>query len=253
MKKLLFFSLLIFVSCASEREKQIKALEQQSVKELATLFASAYDWEIKINTDSIRTVWQKIHLDSAELGLAYVQDIASKLNQQNLDAIAKIEAEREAAEKVKRAKKKEAERKLKTFRKKSDEFRGLTFYRDKRTPGYTSVNFIYPYIGKNESGYFLRFKIQYTSSDWLFIENAIFLMDGERHVIYGDWERDNNSKIWEWTDVYVDKETLQFLDKLSKAKSAKVRYSGSQYYKDRTVTYTEKMIIKKTLEIYKAL
>ena len=151
---------------------------------------------------------------------------------------------------VNKKKKDKGKRALKLFKKKKDEFEGNTFYRDPRTPYYSNVNFIYPYIGQKGDNYWLRLKFQYASDDWLFIDNAIILVDGEKFTVTGNWERDSNSKIWEWLDISVKNNERLILEIIANSKSAKVRYNGSQYYKDRTITRKEKNIIKKTLGIF---
>ena len=151
---------------------------------------------------------------------------------------------------VNKKKKDKGKRALKLFKKKKDEFEGNTFYRDPRTPYYSNVNFIYPYIGQKGDNYWLRLKFQYASEDWLFINKTILLVDGEKFTVTGNWERDSNSKIWEWLDISVKNNERLILEIIANSKSAKVRYNGSQYYKDRTITRKEKNIIKKTLGIF---
>lgn len=151
---------------------------------------------------------------------------------------------------VKEQRKQNAEKNLKLFKKNEDEFKQITFFRDPRTPNYTNVNFIYPYIGKKDDHYWLRLQLQYASDDWLFISKGILLIDGEQFTITGNWERDNNSGIWEWLDMSVGETERIILDRLANSESAKIRYEGRQYYNDRTITKKEKDIIKKTLEIY---
>jgi len=156
-------------------------------------------------------------------------------------------------ESIAKLKRRKAEKLLKSFKVSKDEFEGTEFYRDKRTPYYSNVNFIYPYIGKKEDHYWLRIKFQYAADDWLFINRAILLIDGEKYTVTGNWQRDNNSCIWEWLDILVEAKERNILGKISNAKSVKIRYQGSKYYKDRTITCKEKSIIKKTLEIYDSL
>jgi hypothetical protein len=151
---------------------------------------------------------------------------------------------------VKKEKKEKAELDLKSFKKSEDEFKGTAFYTDKRAPNYANRNFIYPYIGREGDRYWLRLKFQYASDDWLFINKGILLIDGEQFTITGSWERDNNSGIWEWLDMQVGTNERIILDRLANSKDAKVRYEGTQYHNDRTITSKEKSIIKKTLEIY---
>ncbi|WP_304015787.1 hypothetical protein [Nonlabens dokdonensis] len=149
--------------------------------------------------------------------------------------------------------KEEALKILKSFKKKEDEFEGTAFYRDSRTPYYTNVNFIYPYIGQKGNSYWLRLRFQYASEDWLFIKNGILLIDGDKFTINGNWKRDNNSNIWEWLDTQVGTNERVMLDRIANSKVAKIRYEGTQYYKDRTITSKEKSIIRKTLEVYDSL
>lgn len=163
------------------------------------------------------------------------------------------EAQTDSIKLAKKGKRKFAENALKSFRKKKDDFEDVEFYQDSRTPNYSNVNFIYPYLGVKNDKAWLRLKLQYASDDWLFINNAIFMIDDEKFNISGNWERDNNSGIWEWLDIQVDALEYEILKKLGDSKVAKVRYQGNQYYKDRTITSKEKSIIKKTLEIYNGL
>jgi hypothetical protein len=169
--------------------------------------------------------------------------IEDKLTPEQRDSINTVRAENKL----------KAEKALKSFKKNVDEFEGTTFYSDPRTPNYTNVNFIYPYSGVKDDHAWLRLKMQYTSDNWLFINNAILLIDDEKFYISGNWERDNNSQIWEWLDIQVRQNEYSILEKIASSKSAKIRYEGNQYYKDRNITSKEKSIIKKTLEIYDLL
>ncbi|HNP20141.1 MAG TPA: hypothetical protein PKL31_17005 [Fulvivirga sp.] len=181
--------------------------------------------------------------ENSEIKTKVVDSLELKRQQKVKDSLALIAT----------ANREKAEKDLKSFKKNEDEFKGTAFYKDPRTPYYTNVNFIYPYIGQKGDNYWLRLQFQYASDDWLFIEKGILLIDGEQFTITGNWERDNNSGIWEWLDMPVGETELFILNKLADSKSAKIRYEGRQYYKDRTITSKEKSIIKKTLEIYNNL
>ena len=157
---------------------------------------------------------------------------------------------KDSVEIVQKQKTEKAKKALKLFKKSEDEFKGNAFYRDPRTPYYANRNFIYPYIGQKGDYYWLRLKLQYASNDWLFVNKGILLIDGEQYTISGTWERDNNSGIWEWLDMQVGTNERIILDKLANSKSAKIRYEGSQYHDDRTITSKEKSVIRKTLDIY---
>ena len=147
-----------------------------------------------------------------------------------------------------------AEKKLQSFKKTTDEFEGSSFYRDSRAPNYTNIDFIYPYIGEKGDRFWLRLKMQYEADDWLFIDNAIFLVDGEKYPVSGNWERDNDGgRIWEWLDLPVEPSGVMLLEKIANSQTTKVRFVGNKYHNDRTLTKKEKDIIKNTLEIYQAL
>lgn len=146
-----------------------------------------------------------------------------------------------------------AQNELKGFKKKVDDFEGVTFYKAQGTPNYTNINFIYPYIGYKNGNYWMRLRFQYTAEDWLFINKAIIMVDDEKFEVHGKWERDNNSEIWEWLDLSVEKSELKLLRKIREAKTVKVRYVGTQYHNDRNLTSKEMNIIKKTLDVYENL
>jgi hypothetical protein len=148
-----------------------------------------------------------------------------------------------------------ATKKLKT---KYDDIRNITWYYDKSTPTYTNYNSFHLYMGKEKSGRpWLRFRIQYTADDWLFIESYIIKTDNGSHRIdtkYGEVEKDNDSgDIWEWYDVPLNNETYGIIKDVINSKTVKLRYNGKQYYNDRTITATEKQGLKNILDAYEAL
>lgn len=141
-------------------------------------------------------------------------------------------------------------RDLNTYIKKVDKFENTTFYTHPNAPSYDNVNFIYPYIGSDGYSYWLRLKIQYASSDWLFINKVKVKTDEQQYDLIGSFERDHNSMIWEWRDISVDKDTKLMLEDIANSKEVWIRYVGQQYYKERQITKKEKEIILQTLNIY---
>lgn len=69
----------------------------------------------------------------------------------------------------------------KAARKKHDQFSGSTFIYDKSSPQYVNYNATYAYIDKISQGSTLRFSIQYTATEWLFIKKITFNADGENY------------------------------------------------------------------------
>lgn len=143
------------------------------------------------------------------------------------------------------------------FREKKDEFQGFTWITHKSAPKYVSANGIYTYFGiKDGEPVTPRLKIQYASSDWLFIESYTFLIDGKIYEFSApEMERDNDSYIWEWSDSSTNEndETRAIYRALLNAKEAKIRFNGQQYNESRELTPKELQSIVETYEYYKAL
>jgi len=134
-----------------------------------------------------------------------------------------------------------------------DEFQNVTWYQSPSSPRYRSSNAFYVYFGvESGSKLPLRLVMQYFSSDWLFIQEAKINIDGSIYTIDNtDWERDNDSDIWEWSDELLDRRDL--IEKIIKSKSAIIRYEGRQYYDNRTISSSQKLALKQVLEAYDAL
>jgi hypothetical protein len=175
----------------------------------------------------------------------------------------KERVEREKAEKQRMALEEKAEKErltslTKSLKTKYDDVKGISWYYDKRTPAYTNYNSFHLYMGKEKSGRpWLRFRIQYAADDWLFIESYIVKTDTRSHTIettYGEVETDHgSSEIWEWYDVPMSNELYYVVVDVIDSKAAKLRCNGRQYYKDRTITASEKQGLQNILDAYQAL
>lgn len=167
----------------------------------------------------------------------------------------KLRKEKEKTNKDKAARLSNATNKM---RKKLDDIKEITWYTDKSTPIYANRNNIHLYFGKmTENTPFLRLKIQYTASDWLFIKYYTIKTDNNTHNIYttyGDVKKDNDGgEIWEWYDVPVDNLLYEIIKDIISSKNVKLRYNGDNYYKDRTITNSEIQALKNVLDAYEAL
>ena len=140
---------------------------------------------------------------------------------------------------------------LASLRSKRDDFKQVTWLEDRSAPRYIDQDGFYAYIGKWDDGTAtLRLKIQYEDDDWLFIESYQIKVDGYVYDIapeYGDVERDNDSRIWEWYDTVVSSYERGMLDQIVKAKKVQIRFNGSQYYDTRTLSSSEKRAIENVL------
>jgi hypothetical protein len=140
-----------------------------------------------------------------------------------------------------------------------DEFKpDLTFYQPINAPKYRNVSWLYPYLVKSENDIYLRYVIQYEADDWLFIENVklkITYKEGNEKIIdlySGRFEQDNdNGRIWEWIDTEVSDAMYIKLKDLNNAKTAKIRFEGRQYYKERNMTANEFKALKNAINVYK--
>lgn len=151
---------------------------------------------------------------------------------------------------------------LSKMRPKYDNFRGITWYRDKSSPTFINQNGFFLYFGV-EGGQVsdIHLKMQYYADDWLFIKKSTVNIDGEIFVLsQGSFERDNNSSIWEWQDIeiFADKTNelvlgRDILEKIANSGSAVVRYSGSQYYQDVYISSSQKEAMKNVFKAHDAL
>ena len=150
---------------------------------------------------------------------------------------------------------KAAERRLALSRlsKRFDSFQDVTWYSSPSSPRYRNANGFYLYFGVSGTSKLpLRLVMQYYSSDWLFIESAKVNVDGTVYTFSAtDWERDNDSNIWEWSDEVLDDRAL--IEQIIKSKSAVIRFEGRQYYDNRTISSSQKAALKQVLQAYDAL
>ena len=174
--------------------------------------------------------------------------------QLSLSSKKKIEAEKAAeAERVQK-KKEDLERLAKNFKQHKDEFSNKTWIFPKDKPKYRNRNATYCYFMKqsNEVQNF-RFVFQYVASDWLFIKDLVFNIDGK---IYEYRRLDFNTdcggeQIWEWCDLQLSDTDL--IRALEKAKNIKIKMNGDKYYNTRTLKPATITSIQNTIKYYKAL
>lgn len=165
------------------------------------------------------------------------------------------EKKRIAAEETRlQERKAELDKLSKNFNQKKDEFSDKTWIYPKDMPKYRNRNATYCYFMKqnNEVRNF-RFVFQYVNSDWLFIEDLIFNIDGKVFKYTRlDFNTDcGGGRIWEWCDLQLT--DIDLIRALEKAKSAKIKMNGDKYYDTRTLNSVAITSIQKTIKYYKAL
>lgn len=154
------------------------------------------------------------------------------------------------------------DRALALMYKKKDSVTGGVWYRDPSSPRYINRNGFYLLFGGDPSSSpDLWLKIQYYADDWLFIRSYTINVDGTKYDLYpgllgNEVETDNDyGMIWEWWETRVEpnSEELEIVEAIIKSKRAVIRFNGSQYYDDRTITSTEKRALSNALKAYRAL
>ncbi len=153
---------------------------------------------------------------------------------------------------------------LKAFKLDEDVFQGVEFYYpfgwqlDNR--GYwvaDASTFIRPYIIRrsNSNSFGINVVYNYTGDSWVFWTKLTILADDQRftkEVSYNKVVRDNSGRrVWEYyTDTAPDMEMLRVL---AEAASVQMRFEGSEYWEDYSLSAVDKKAIQQTLDVYDAL
>lgn len=136
-----------------------------------------------------------------------------------------------------------------------DEVRDLTWYTPSSAPKYVNDRCaIYPYLSKTDSGTVsLRLKVVYTGDNWLFLSGVIFDIDGQNNLLsyaQGDYYRDNAwGDVWEVIDKEANETDKNLLRSVANSEKTIIRFQGSLYHYDMTVSQAEKKTIQDTLEL----
>lgn len=146
---------------------------------------------------------------------------------------------------------------LRRMRVEHDDMLGITWYYEITSPRFLNTSAVFLYIGDNGQDYWLRFRVQYSGQDWLFIANLLFRTDGALHEVgtpYNTVKREvGYGYVCEWYDCAIDDSILEIARALAEADDAKMRYQGQNHYLDRRISSTEKRALRSLLEAYDAL
>jgi hypothetical protein len=143
------------------------------------------------------------------------------------------------------------------LRRTEDKIEGVAFFSHPGQPKFVnSRSTVFLYIGQSIEGGkpWLRMKVQYAASDWLFVNRVQAWYDGSKEdLTSGSFERDNNASIWEWQDMTPQPYQVELLEKLANAKEAILRFEGQQYRKDVTLSAGDKQALREVLLAYRVL
>ena len=141
---------------------------------------------------------------------------------------------------------------LSKLRKTKDSFESTTWYKDYSSPIYSNANAFYLTFGASGSmTNSLWLRVTYFDDDWLFVNQARVNVDGEIYSLScSNWERDNNSEIWEWCDISFPDRAM--IEAIIKSKKAVIRFDGDKYYDTRTISSSQKQALRNVLRAYDA-
>ena len=135
-----------------------------------------------------------------------------------------------------------------------DDFDKCTWVTPKDAPGLSDNGFYCYFSLVNGRACNLRLKIQYSASDWLFVQSFKLLIDDDSFGYDpGNIERDHSTFVWEWSDAPVTSYSNMLLNSLVLSKKAKIRFIGKQYHKDKDITPKQLTSIKRTMDLFYAL
>jgi hypothetical protein len=135
-----------------------------------------------------------------------------------------------------------------------DDIQGVLYYRHKTSPKNVNQYGVFAYIGTTDHQTNMRFAINYTSSDFLFIKSYTIKADDKVFEFKSDVKRDHSGGfIWEWTDRLVGSKDYTLIKAIAYAESAKIRFHGKDYHYDKDITDIEKLAFREILELYEAL
>ena len=150
-----------------------------------------------------------------------------------------------------------------------DKKNGIIWYKHKNNTGTNSR--VYLYFGKKQDAdqFFLRLVIAYYAPSRLIVEEYRFTIDDEEHVVKPratvrtkdlrtnrarmDQDSDESAGICEIYDVAINKEEFELMEKLSNAKTVKLRYNGVKGFKRVKIHKSTINAIKDVLNAFKEL
>lgn len=266
MKKFLLFCVCILI-CSACNQSRITELEQR-IKQLQTenenlqkelekykyspdkLLADikrCYNTSNQSQLSSLVAQMREYHPNAQELKQA--EEYEEKLIDQIL---LERQKEIEAQQRAERERLKAVDK----LKKKFDDVSGITWYSNPYFTHYNNRNLCSLYIGQQGNQVWLRLKMSYYGDSWIFFDSAYLSYEGNTYKIpfneYEDKKSDSDTETWEWIDVSVSSDLLQFLQNAIKSGNIKMRLSG-KYTKTRDLSKNEKQGLKDVLLAYDVL
>lgn len=266
MKKILFTCVCLLICSAcnqsriSELEQRIKQLQTEnenlqneldkykySPDKLLAEIKRCYDTSNQPQLSSLIAQMREYHPNAQELKQA--EEYEKKLTDQIL---LEKQKEIEAQQRAERERLKAVDKLKKEF----DDVSGITWYYNPYFTHYNNSNLCSLYIGRKENSVWLRLKMSYYGESWIFFDSAYLSYEGNTYDIpfneYEDKKSDSDTETWEWIDVSVKSDLLQFMQNAVKSGNIKMRLSG-KYTQTRNLSKNEIKGLKDVLLAYDVL
>jgi hypothetical protein len=169
----------------------------------------------------------------------------------------KARREREKARREREKARRERLASLRRLKKEHDDVQNITWYYQPYFRHYDNINRVSLYIGEQNGQAWLRMRMSYAGDGWIFFDKAYLSYEGNTWQVFFDDYREKKSdhdagRVWEWIDVQVPAERMDFLKEFAQSTEAKMRFSG-KYSKTRKLTRNERRGIADVLTGYEVL
>ena len=150
---------------------------------------------------------------------------------------------------------------VKRLKKEYDDVSNVTWYYNPYFTHFNNRFLTSIYIGKRNNYVWLRLKMSFCGETFLSINEAYLSYGGNTQRIYFDTYKDRKTDCdllssnpwWEWFDVPVSEDLLEYLRGCANAKSVKMRFVGDKYTRTRTLSTNEMKALKDVLLAYDVL
>lgn len=224
------------------------------MKKVILFLVSCMVFGIMVSCSGKSDALTKEQLDSIELAK---EDSVKQAKEDSIRSVKELRAKQDSIKKAKKLKNDSIITSLQSkFRSKKDDFYEQTWITHKTFPyslQSTGIKIYFQRDNKDSKVSNLRFRIQYYGEDWLFIRSVVFNIDGKEVTYTPDKvDSDSDTSVWEWCDESAD-HGVGLINKISKAKSIKMMFVGSEGRIVRTMSQQSIKAFKETLDYYIAL
>jgi len=223
-----FFLFLLFVSGIGKEKKQSYSISK------AQYYLQTNNWD-SAKVHAVHVLAEEAAVDSITLARTIIS-----LANENIESalIARAELKKSAYEKLSA---------------RYDKQDKILWYRDVSSPGFESIPAFYLYLGKREDKLWMRLRVQYSGTEYLFLNQ--FLVDtdsgGYTFTPKEQVQRNHGEKmVWEWMDEAFTPDMYNMFYDIAHSEKAVIRFMGSGTFEERELTTKEKVALQNVLRVY---